>query len=123
SLKLPWQTFPKGRQEVRSGRGPPHLRRKLPSLLTRLRKAKREAPPRKKPQVVKRHLGDLITPTLPEMLSSTWVSSSARPPTQVEIKPEMFGHYPGEFSITYKPVRYDRRGSGATWLFIFSLKS
>ncbi|KAL3223654.1 hypothetical protein MRX96_027240 [Rhipicephalus microplus] len=33
---------------------------------------------------------------------------------QVEIKPEMIGHYLGEFSITYKPVKHGRPGIGAT---------
>ena len=33
---------------------------------------------------------------------------------QVEIKPEMIGHYLGEFSLTYKPVRHGRPGIGAT---------
>ena len=32
----------------------------------------------------------------------------------VEIKPEMVGHYLGEFSITYKPVSHGRAGIGAT---------
>ena len=31
---------------------------------------------------------------------------------QVEIKPEMVGHYLGEFSITYKPVHHGRPGIG-----------
>ena len=34
--------------------------------------------------------------------------------SQVEIKPEMIGHYLGEFSITYKPVKHGRPGIGAT---------
>lgn len=33
---------------------------------------------------------------------------------QVEIKPEMIGHYLGEFSVTYKPVKHGRPGIGAT---------
>ena len=33
---------------------------------------------------------------------------------QVEIKPEMVGHYLGEFSITYKLVAHGRPGVGAT---------
>ncbi|XP_032250446.1 40S ribosomal protein S15 [Phoca vitulina] len=33
----------------------------------------------------------------------------ARPP-----QPEMIGHYLGEFSITYKPVKHGRPGIGAT---------
>ena len=33
---------------------------------------------------------------------------------QVEVKPEMIGHYLGEFSISYKPVKHGRPGIGAT---------
>jgi ribosomal protein uS19 len=33
---------------------------------------------------------------------------------QVEIKPEMIGHYLGDFSLTYKPVKHGRPGIGAT---------
>lgn len=33
---------------------------------------------------------------------------------QVEIKPEMVGHYLAEFSISYKPVKHGRPGIGAT---------
>ncbi len=29
-------------------------------------------------------------------------------------QPEMIGHYLGEFSITYKPVKHGRPGIGAT---------
>ncbi len=34
--------------------------------------------------------------------------------TQVEIKPDMTGHYLGEFSITYKPIFHGRPGMGST---------
>lgn len=34
--------------------------------------------------------------------------------TTVEIKPEMVGHYLGEFSISYKPVGHGRPGIGST---------
>lgn len=33
---------------------------------------------------------------------------------QVEIKPEMVGHYLAEFSISYKPTKHGRPGIGAT---------
>ena len=33
---------------------------------------------------------------------------------QVEIKPDMVGHYLGEFSISYKPVKHGKPGIGAT---------
>lgn len=29
-------------------------------------------------------------------------------------QPEMIGHYLGEFSVTYKPVKHGRPGIGAT---------
>lgn len=32
----------------------------------------------------------------------------------VEVKPEMVGHYTGEFSISYQPVKHGRPGIGAT---------
>jgi len=34
--------------------------------------------------------------------------------TSVEVKADMVGHYLGEFSISYKPVRHGRPGIGAT---------
>ena len=41
----------------------------------------------------------------------------------VEIKPEMTGHYLGEFSISYKPVKHGRPGIGATHCRCLSLLS
>lgn len=38
----------------------------------------------------------------------------SRTPLQVEIKAEMIGHYLGEFSLSYKPVKHGRPGIGAT---------
>lgn len=32
----------------------------------------------------------------------------------LSFQPEMIGHYLGEFSITYKPVKHGRPGIGAT---------
>lgn len=39
-------------------------------------------------------------------LAAAWVC--------VLFQPEMIGHYLGEFSITYKPVKHGRPGIGAT---------
>ena len=39
---------------------------------------------------------------------------SARCTAQVEIKPDMIGHYLAEFSISYKPVKHGKPGIGAT---------
>nr|XP_039328220.1 40S ribosomal protein S15-like [Saimiri boliviensis boliviensis] len=90
----------------------PGLRRKQHSPLKRLRKAEKEAPPMEKPEVVKTHLRDMII--LPEMAGSMVGVYNGKTSNQVEIKPEMIGHYLGEFSITYKPVKHGRPGIGAT---------
>uniref|UniRef100_A0A3B3CH44 40S ribosomal protein S15 n=1 Tax=Oryzias melastigma TaxID=30732 RepID=A0A3B3CH44_ORYME len=96
------------RQRRRLNRG---LRRKQQTLLKRLRKAKKEAPPMEKPEVVKTHLRDMII--LPEMVGSMVGVYNGKTFNQVEIKPEMCGHYLGEFSITYKPVKHGRPGIGS----------
>merc|ERR1712078_483553 len=56
--------------------------------------------PIKKPDVVKTHLRDMII--VPEMTGSIVGVYNGKTFNQVEIKPEMIGHYLGEFSITYK---------------------
>lgn len=83
------------------------LPRKQHSLLKHLCKAKKEAPPTEKPEVVKMHLKDRII--LPEMMGIY----KGKTLSQVEIKPEMIGHYLGEFSIMYKTVKHSRPGIGA----------
>merc|ERR1739844_107123 len=69
------------------------LKRKPMALIKKLRKKKKECPVNEKPDV-----GVYNGKTF----------------NQVEIKPEMIGHYLGEFSITYKPVKHGRPGIGAT---------
>uniref|UniRef100_A0A2R8Z6I9 40S ribosomal protein S15 n=1 Tax=Pan paniscus TaxID=9597 RepID=A0A2R8Z6I9_PANPA len=62
----------------------PGLRRKQHSLLKRLRKAKKEAPPMEKPEVVKAHLRDMII--LPKMVGSMVGVYNGKTFNQVEIK-------------------------------------
>ncbi|XP_065059832.1 small ribosomal subunit protein uS19-like [Rhopilema esculentum] len=88
------------------------LKRKPLALMKKLRKAKKEAPALEKPAVVKTHLRNMIV--LPDMIGSIVGVHNGKTFNQVEIKPEMVGHYLGEFSITYKPVRHGRPGIGAT---------
>merc|ERR1712117_348395 len=88
------------------------LTRKPMTLVKRLRKAKKEAPPLEKPEVVKTHLRNMVI--IPEMIGSIVGVYNGKTFNQVEIKPEMIGHYLGEFSITYKPVKHGRPGIGAT---------
>merc|ERR1712117_1000991 len=88
------------------------LKRKPMALIKKLRKKKKECAPNEKPDVVKTHLRDMVI--VPEMTGSVVGVYNGKTFTQVEIKPEMIGHYLGEFSITYKPVKHGRPGIGAT---------
>merc|ERR1711976_970712 len=100
---LPW------RMRRKFNRG---LKRKPMALIKKLRKKKKESPPNEKPDIVKTHLRNMIV--VPEMTGSIVGVYNGKVFTQVEIKPEMIGHYLGEFSISYKPVKHGRPGIGAT---------
>merc|ERR1712241_420598 len=88
------------------------LKRKPMALIKKLRKKKKKCPVNEKPDVVKTHLRNMIV--VPEMTGSIVGVYNGKVFTQVEIKPEMIGHYLGEFSISYKPVKHGRPGIGAT---------
>lgn len=74
------------------------LKRKPMGLIKKLRKAKQEAKPNEKPDLVKTHLRNMII--VPEMIGSVVGIYSGKEFNQVEIKPEMVGHYLAEFSIS-----------------------
>eukprot|EP00127_Corallochytrium_limacisporum_P005804 Clim_evm22s211 gene=Clim_evmTU22s211 len=97
------------RQRRRFNRG---LKRKPMTLIKKLRKAKKNCPVNEKPEPVKTHLRNMIV--VPEMIGSIVAIYNGKSFNQVEIKPEMVGHYLGEFSITYKPVGHGRPGIGST---------
>eukprot|EP00742_Colponemidia_sp_Colp-10_P000066 GILJ01000073.1.p1 GENE.GILJ01000073.1~~GILJ01000073.1.p1 ORF type:complete len:174 (+),score=38.30 GILJ01000073.1:70-522(+) len=97
------------RQRRRFERG---IKSKYERLLKKLRKAKKEAAFGEKPEAVKTHLRNTII--VPEMIGSVVGVYNGKLFNAVEIKPEMVGHYLGEFSITYKPVKHGRPGIGAT---------
>ncbi|KAJ1555635.1 ribosomal protein S15 [Cladochytrium tenue] len=88
------------------------MTRKPMGLIKKLRKAKKSAPEGEKPAVVKTHLRNMII--VPEMVGSVVGVYNGKTFNQVEVKAEMIGHYLGEFSITYKPVKHGRPGIGAT---------
>ncbi|CAM9874915.1 unnamed protein product [Ectocarpus sp. 4 AP-2014] len=88
------------------------LKRKPMALIKRLRKAKKNAAPGEKPKGIKTHLRNMLI--VPEMIGSIVGIYNGKSMNGVEIKPEMVGHYLGEFSITYKPVRHGRPGIGST---------
>ena len=60
------------------------LKRKPMALMKRLRKAKKEAPPMEKPEVIKTHLRDMII--VPEMIGSVVGVYNGKTFNQVEIK-------------------------------------
>ena len=80
--------------------------------MKKLRQKKKEAAVNEKPDVVKTHLRSMIV--VPEMTGSIVGVYNGKTFNQVEIKPEMIGHYLAEFSISYKPVKHGRPGIGAT---------
>ena len=88
------------------------LKRKPMALMRKLRKAKKETKVGEKPQTIKTHLRDMIV--MPEMVGSVVGIYNGHQFNAVELKGEMIGHYLGEFSLTYKPVRHGRPGIGAT---------
>ncbi|XP_076895788.1 small ribosomal subunit protein uS19y-like [Bidens hawaiensis] len=89
------------------------LKRKPMALIKKLRKAViNEAPAGEKPELVKTHLRNMII--VPELIGSVVGVYNGKTFNQIEIKPEMIGHYLAEFSISYKPVKHGRPGIGAT---------
>ncbi len=80
-------------------------------LLEKLREVK-EAQKQGKEVSLKTHVRDLII--LPEMVGVKIQIHNGKEFVNVEMKPEMIGHYLGEFAITNKPVRHGTPGIGAS---------
>jgi small subunit ribosomal protein S19 len=80
-------------------------------LLEKLRAAKEEQKQGKDINI-KTHVRDLII--LPEMVGAKIAVHNGKEFVAMEIKPEMIGHYLGEFAITNKPVRHGTPGIGAS---------
>ena len=80
-------------------------------LLEKLRAAK-EAQKQGKEVSLKTHVRDLII--LPEMVGAKIGVHNGKEFVAMEIRPEMIGHYLGEFAITNKPVRHGTPGIGAS---------
>jgi small subunit ribosomal protein S19 len=80
-------------------------------LLEKLREAK-EVHKEGKEVTIKTHVRDLII--LPEMVGAKIGVHNGKEFVALDIKPEMIGHYLGEFAITNKPVRHGTPGIGAS---------
>eukprot|EP00913_Durusdinium_trenchii_P032769 g30676.t1 len=87
---------------------PRGIKRAPITVLKKLRKAKRDTAYGEKPEAVKTHLRNMVI--VPEMIGSVVGVYNGKQYITVEIKPEMIGHYLGEFSITYKPIKHGRAG-------------
>ncbi|MEM0007268.1 MAG: 30S ribosomal protein S19 [Candidatus Bathyarchaeia archaeon] len=81
------------------------------TLLENIRKAK-EAMRKGGNVTIKTHCRDMII--LPEMVGLTIHVHNGKEFVPVEIKPDMIGHYLGEFAITNKPVKHGTPGIGAS---------
>ena len=79
-------------------------------LLEKVREVKQSQEPEK--TAIKTHARNAIV--LPEMVGLTIMVHRGKEFVSVEIKPEMIGHYLGEFAITNKPVRHGSPGIGAS---------
>jgi small subunit ribosomal protein S19 len=80
-------------------------------LLEKIREAK-EAFRKGSTVKIKTHVRDMII--LPEMVGITIFVHNGKEFVPVEIKPEMIGHYLGEFAVTNKPVKHGTPGIGAS---------
>ena len=91
------------------------LRRGLPprqkKLLERLRRAYR-AKKRGKDILTRTHVRDMLI--FPEMVGLQIGVYNGKSYEIVEVKPEMIGHYLGEFSLTRRNVQHGSPGIGAT---------
>ncbi|MEM4245784.1 MAG: 30S ribosomal protein S19 [Candidatus Bathyarchaeia archaeon] len=63
-------------------------------------------------EVVKTHCRDM--PILPEMVGLTFLVHSGKEFVQVTVRPEMVGHYLGEFASPIKKVVHGTPGIGAS---------
>jgi small subunit ribosomal protein S19 len=81
------------------------------TLLEKTRKAK-DAMRKGSNMIVKTHVRNMII--LPEMVGLTILVHNGKEFVSVEIKPEMIGHYLGEFAITNRPVKHGTPGIGAS---------
>ena len=97
----------RARQRRKFSRG---IKRQPITLLKKLRKSKKACAYGEKPVPVKTHMRNMVI--VPEMIGSVVGVYNGKVFINVEVKPEMIGHYLAEFSITYSPVQHGRGGKG-----------
>lgn len=77
-------------------------------LLEKIRRYRKEGVEK----VIRTHRRDF--PILPEMVGMKLAVHNGKEFVEVEVAPEMIGHYLGEFAITNRIVRHGVPGKGAT---------
>ncbi|KAA0000569.1 MAG: 30S ribosomal protein S19 [Thermoplasmata archaeon] len=90
----------RARRSLRRGLTPRQYR-----LLEKIRKTE-------KGKLIRTHLRDMVI--LPEFIGHTIGVHNGKEFVPVQIKPEMIGHYLGEFALTRKEVKHTGPGVGAT---------
>lgn len=88
------------------------LRNENKHLLAKVDKAKAELDSGKFPKPVRTHRRDTIV--IPKMVGLRMAVYKGNEFVNVDIKPEMLGHYLGEFALTRKRVTHGKAGIGAT---------
>ena len=81
-------------------------------LLERIREAKKLLEEGKKQPKIRTHCRDF--PIIPEMIGLTIEVYNGKEYVPVQVKPEMLGHYLGEFVLTRKIVQHGSPGIGAS---------
>jgi len=81
-------------------------------LLERIRMTKEFSKNGGQAKPIRTHARDMVI--LPEMIGITIHVHNGKEFVPVQIKPEMVGHYLGEFAITNKPVKHGTPGIGAS---------
>lgn len=63
-------------------------------------------------EVIKTHIRDLVI--IPQFVGKRVMVHNGKEYLEFEIKPEMIGHYLGEFSLTRREIKHSSPGVGAT---------
>ena len=86
-------------------------------LITKIRKARKDMQEDKQIKPIRTHCRDM--PILPEMIGLEFEIYNGKEFVRMEINPEMFGQYLGEFSMGRRQVKHNAPGVGATRSSLF----
>ena len=82
------------------------------ALMELIRTSRKSGKTGKDAKPIKTHCRDMVI--IPEMVGLNLMIHSGKEFTSLDIKPEMIGHYVGEFVITNKKVQHGTPGIGAS---------